>query len=60
MDCWLHSSMSREETESAHLNYSEDVSATVDELRQRHVAEHGREPRIAVLPHGHLTVPRLA
>ena len=60
VDCWLHSSMSREETESAHLNYSEDVSATVDELRRRHVAEHGREPRIAALPHGHLTVPRLA
>ncbi len=59
-DVWLHSSMSRETTESAHLNYCEDVSATVAELRERHIKGHGREPRIGVLPHGHLTVPRLA
>ncbi len=59
-DAWLHSSMSRETTESAHLHYSEDVSATVRELCRRHQAEHGREPTIAVLPHGHLTVPRLS
>ena len=58
-DAWLHSSMSRETTESAHLRYCEDVSATVEELRRRHLAEHGREATIAVLPHGHLTVPRL-
>ena len=58
-DVWLHSSLSRETTESAHLRYCEDVSATVQELRQRHLAEHGHEPAIAALPHGHLTVPRL-
>jgi nickel-dependent lactate racemase len=58
-DVWLHSSLSRQTTEGAHLNYCEDVSATVEELRRRHLADHGREPAIAVLPHGHLTVPRL-
>ena len=58
-DVWLHSSMSRQMTEAAHIHYCEDVSATVQELRERHVAEHGREPAIAVLPHGHLTVPKV-
>ena len=58
-DCWLHSSMSRETTEAAHLRYCADVSATVEALRRRHVAEQGREPSIAVLPHGQLTVPRV-
>src|SRR3990172_842136 len=43
-DAWLHSSMSRGTTEAAHLHYCEDVSATVAELRRRHVAEHSREP----------------
>ena len=59
-DVWLHSAMSRETTEAAHLRYCEDVSATVEALRQRHLSEHGSEPAIAVLPHGQLTVPRLA
>ncbi len=59
VDVWLHSSMSRSTTEAAHLHYCEDVSASVQELRRRHLVEHGREPTIAVLPHGHLTVPRL-
>ncbi|MEX0787001.1 MAG: nickel-dependent lactate racemase [Dehalococcoidia bacterium] len=58
-DAWLYSSMSRATTESAHLRYSEDVSATVEELRAQHVADRGREPSICVLPHGQLTVPRL-
>ena len=58
-DVWLHSSMSRETTESAHLHYCEDVSATIAELRRRHLDEHDREPAICVLPHGHLAVPRL-
>ena len=58
-DVWLHSAMSRETTESAHLNYCDDVSDTVEELRRQHQTEHDREPRIGVLPHGHLTVPRL-
>ena len=34
-------------------------SATVRELARRHRAEHGSDPSIAVLPHGHLTVPWL-
>jgi hypothetical protein len=58
-DAWLYSSMSREVTESAHIGYCEDISATVEELRQRHKEQHGREATVAVLPHGHLTVPRL-
>ena len=60
VDVWLLSTMSRATTEAAHLNYCADVSATVEELRRRHRAEHGREAEIAVLPHGHLTVPRLS
>ncbi|OGO51360.1 MAG: hypothetical protein A2148_10545 [Chloroflexi bacterium RBG_16_68_14] len=58
-DCWLYSSMPRETTEAAHLHYCEDMSETVQELCRRHLAEHGREATVAVLPHGHLTVPRL-
>ena len=58
-DVWLHSSLSREATESAHLRYCADVSATIAELRAQHVAERGGEPSIAVLPYGQLTVPRL-
>jgi len=58
-DVWLHSAMSRETTEAAHLGYSAGVSATVEDLCARHRADHGREPSIAVLPHGHLTVPRV-
>jgi nickel-dependent lactate racemase len=59
-DVWLYSSMPRETTRSAHLRYCEDVSATVEMLRQRKRVELGREPEIAVLTHGQLTVPRLA
>jgi nickel-dependent lactate racemase len=58
-DAWLYSSMSREATESAHVRYCEDVSATVEELRRLHKERHGREATIAVLPHGHLSVPKL-
>ncbi|MDP3766612.1 MAG: nickel-dependent lactate racemase [Dehalococcoidia bacterium] len=59
-DAWLHSSMSRETTEAAHLHYCADVSATVEALRRRHRENHGRAATVAVLPHGHLTVPRLS
>ncbi len=59
-DVWLYSAMSRETTESAHLNHCEDVAETVRDLADHHLAEQGREPVIGVLPHGHLTVPRLA
>jgi nickel-dependent lactate racemase len=58
-DCWLHSTMSRDEVESAHLNYCEDVSSTVAMLVERQRAELGREPRVAALTHGQLTVPRV-
>jgi len=59
-DVYLHSSMSRETTESAHLYYCQDVAETVERLRERHRAQHGgREPTICVLPYGHLTVPQL-
>jgi nickel-dependent lactate racemase len=58
-DVWLRSTMSRATTESAHLKYCDDVGETVKELRRQHQVEHGREPHIGVLPHGHLTVPRL-
>ncbi len=58
-DAWLYSSMSRETTESAHIRYCEDISATVEDLRRRYKEQHGREATVAVLPHGHLTVPRL-
>src|SRR3990172_7528141 len=56
-DVWLYSSMSRETTEAAHLGHVEDIASMVDFLRRRHRDEHGREATIAVLPHGHLTVP---
>src|SRR3990170_7442783 len=36
-DAWLYSSMSRETTEAAHLHHCEDVAATVEELRRRHI-----------------------
>jgi hypothetical protein len=52
--------MPRRTTEAAHLRYSEDVSATVARLRREHVAAHGREASVCVLPYGHLTVPRPA
>jgi nickel-dependent lactate racemase len=59
-DVWLHSSLPRDAVEAAHLRYSTDVSETVEELRRRHVAAHGREPSVLALPYGQLTVPRLA
>jgi nickel-dependent lactate racemase len=59
-DVWLYSAMSRETTESAHLRYCADISATVEKLRRRQRAELGREPAVVVLPHGQLTVPRVS
>jgi nickel-dependent lactate racemase len=55
--CWLYSAMSRDQVESAHLNYCEDVSATVARLVEQQRAELEREPSLAVLTHGQLTVP---
>ena len=59
-DLYLHSSMPAETVRSGHAISCDDVSATVRDLSDRHRSEHGREPSIAVLPYGHLTVPRLA
>ena len=58
-DCWLYSAMSREQVESAHLNYCEDVGPTVARLAEQQRAELGREPAIAALTHGQLTVPQI-
>ena len=58
--CWLYSAMPRGLVESAHLNYCEDVSSTVMQLADEQRVELGREPSIAVLTHGQLTVPMLA
>jgi nickel-dependent lactate racemase len=58
-DCWLYSAMPRGQVESAHLNYCEDVSSTVARLAEQQRAEVGREPSIAVLTHGQLTVPQI-
>jgi nickel-dependent lactate racemase len=57
-DVYLYSSLSREQTKTAHLHYCEDVAATVEGLRQDFRRRHSEEPSIAVLPYGHLTVPQ--
>ncbi len=57
-DVYLYSSMSPQQTEVAHLNYCEDVGDTVERLRGEFRRRHNEEPSIAVLPHGHLTVPQ--
>jgi hypothetical protein len=59
-DCWLYSAMTRQQVESAHLNYCEDVSATVTRLVEQQRADLGREPKVAALTHGQLTVPAVA
>jgi nickel-dependent lactate racemase len=58
-DFYLYSSMPAETARAAHVIPCDDVAATVQELSRRHRAEHGTNPSIVVLPHGHLTVPWL-
>jgi nickel-dependent lactate racemase len=59
-DVYLHSAMSRQETERAHLKHCADVQATLAALRERLSAQNGgHEPSILVLPYGQLTVPRV-
>jgi len=58
-DVYLYSSMPAGTARAAHVIPCDDVSVTVQELARRHRAEHGSDPAIAVLPHGHLTVPWL-
>ncbi len=55
-EVWLHSRLSREETESAHLGYAEDVSETVTRLVAQ-ARRSGRPGSVLVLPFGQLTVP---
>jgi nickel-dependent lactate racemase len=59
-DVYLHSIMTRQETERAHLKHSADLQATLAALRERFSAQDGgHEPSILVLPYGQLTVPRV-
>jgi nickel-dependent lactate racemase len=59
-DVYLHSAMSRQETERAHLKHCADVQTTLAALRERFSAQDGgHEPSILVLPYGQLTVPRV-
>jgi hypothetical protein len=59
-DVYLHSIMTRRETERAHLKHSADLQATLAALRERFSAQDGgHEPSILVLPYGQLTVPRV-
>lgn len=58
-DVWLHSSMSREAVESAHLRYAPDVTETLATIIEDKRGALGREPSVCVLAHGQLTVPRV-
>jgi nickel-dependent lactate racemase len=53
---YLHSRLSREQTESAHLHHSPDPSDTLRQLVSAARAR-GRPGSVLVLPHGQLTVP---
>ncbi len=55
----LHSLLSREEAESAHVRYCENVGETVRELVAAARAR-GMPGSVVVLPHGQLTVPVVA
>ncbi len=55
-EVWLHSRLSRADTESAHLRYAEDGSETVAKLVARERAA-GRDGSVLVMPWGQLTVP---
>jgi nickel-dependent lactate racemase len=59
-DVWLHSSLDRAAVESAHLHYAADVEAALASMISAKRAQLGREPTLCVLPHGQLTVPRVA
>jgi len=53
---YVHSLLSRSETEAAHVAYCEDVGETLRRLAAESRAA-GRRGSILVLPHGQLTVP---
>ena len=58
-DVYLHSRLSRAETESAHLRYVDDLPATLAALLSEARAA-GHEGSLLVLPFGQLTVPVVA
>jgi nickel-dependent lactate racemase len=55
---YLHSRLSREQTESAHLHHSPDPSDTLRQLVAAARAQ-GRPGSVLVMPYGQLTVPTL-
>ncbi len=59
-EVWLHAALPRETVEAAHLHYAPDVGRTLAAIIEEKRAELGREPAVCVLPHGQLTVPRVA
>jgi nickel-dependent lactate racemase len=59
-DVWLHSSLDRGTTESAHLRYAATVDGALEEILAAGRLALGREPSVCVLPYGQLTVPRVA
>ena len=56
-DVYLHSSLDRATTESAHLRYAEDVTSTIASLIDAKRASTGRDASVCVMPWGQLTVP---
>jgi nickel-dependent lactate racemase len=58
-DVWLHSSLDKPTTASAHLHYAPDVDRTLAALVDAKRSELHREPTVCVLPYGQLTVPRM-
>jgi hypothetical protein len=59
-DVWLHSAIDRATVEAVHLRYAPDVSDTLAAIVTAKRAALGRAPTVCVLPHGQLTVPRVA
>jgi nickel-dependent lactate racemase len=59
-DVWLHSAIGRATVEAAHLRYAPDVTDSLAAIIAAKRAALGREPTVCVLPHGQLTVPRVA
>jgi nickel-dependent lactate racemase len=59
-DVYLHSSLTRRDTASAHLLYAEDVEHTLASLATTTQLRHKRQPTVCVMPYGQLTVPFVA
>lgn len=56
-DVYLHSTLDRATTESAHVRYAGDVTSTVAELIEAKRAATGHPASVCVMPWGQLTVP---